>query len=139
MTDLQKILTEHGASIRGVPNKSYFWFASEADPIELEEELARQGKEIKLVREGVDGWRLYRFVGQRKPGRTLKVHDRSAPGGVSENLVIRVTPDGVVTIRESKRRVEYTTTVAAIYTRLVITQVFKERMKKGKARKGRKK
>lgn len=144
MSAIRDIIEKAGGSFRAAPNKATFWLPLEltkdagylADFIQLVEDA---GKTIRKVENrdhsDTSSWSLWRFVGERKKFRVVKVHDRSAPGGVNPRLVIEVHPDGRLVIRESKRKVFYETTVAAVYVRCILQELNRKERERRQARK----
>lgn len=71
----------------------------------------------------------------RKPYRTIRVTDHSAPHGVDPRLIFEVYPNGVIYVREHGRRVRRETTAASLYVKLIMRDVFNARMEKSRRKK----
>lgn len=129
MTSVREIILDHGGSVEGVPNRAMFWLPDElvkSDGFKaFHATLSARGSKIKPTETIKSGWQLWRFVGDRKPGKLIRVNDRSATNNIDPRLSITVFRDGRVVIRESKRRVAFDTTVAAIYRRCLINEAFR--------------
>jgi hypothetical protein len=142
MSKLQDIVLEHGGSFEGAKNKAGFWFPG--DELEshrfqkLKFRLQKEGRDVKPCGDTRDSWVWVRYVGERKAYREIRVDDPKAEHGISNKLVIRVWPNGVVEVREAKRRSGYSTNVSSIYKRALMNALFQARAAKGKTRKKKK-
>lgn len=66
---------------------------------------------------------------QRKPYRTVKVHDESVSmHKVRPDIILEIHPNGRLVLREKGRRSSLYTTVASVYERLVIGEARKKKL-----------
>lgn len=140
MTTLREIILKHGGSFDGIPNRASFLLPSDKMYDDAIEEIQATGRKVKFIRKEKGGWDLYMFV-RRGPRSSMRaeVNDRSASNNVSPHLIIRIDPTGVIEIREKNRRTGFKTTAAAVYIQCMMSEAFKARMAKSKARKAKKK
>lgn len=63
----------------------------------------------------VDGWLGVCKIFRVREFRDIKVTDYSVPYGVNPRMVVRVWRNGMIEIREFRRRVKYSSTIASVY------------------------
>jgi hypothetical protein len=135
------IVIEHGGSFDGVTCKAHFFLPHEMVMDEMRfhamtRDLLTVDSSFKFVRhEGT--WDLFRFTGERKPFKTVWVHCRDVPHNVYPTIRLQIHPDGVIEMFEKGRKLGFTTTVAAIYTRAMMNDILQKAA--AKARNKRKK
>lgn len=140
MTPKQVVL-DHGGSFQGVKSKAQFYMPAEMwDDARRLTDFSRAmldiGSDYRVVRE--EGtWHLCRFVGKRKPYRTVWVNCRVVPHNVYPTIRLQIYPDGTIEMFEKGRKLGYTTTVGAIYTRAMMNDILQKAA--AKARNKRKK
>src|ERR1700747_498799 len=76
---------------------------------------------------------------KHKPRIVFRVFDKTVSGRIKPQLVVEIHDDGEMTIRESKRRVYYKTTVGSVYSRLLWNHAMQHAQMKAKARRERRK
>lgn len=67
----------------------------------------------------------FKLIRKRKEYREIRVIDKQAPHGVSQNLRVRVWPNGAIEVVEARRRSGYFTTAATLYTQLIFRSLQK--------------
>ncbi len=66
--------------------------------------------------------------------RDIKVTDYSVPYGVNPRMVVRVWKNGMIEIREFRRRVKYSSTIASVYVGALKREVGVRGRGKGRGR-----
>lgn len=136
------IVLSHGGSFRDAPSKAMFWMPNDMADGWLEQmldSLAALDTSAKATKRVENGWTLWRFTGERKGFKTVRVVDRNATNNVNPNLILRISRDGVIEIREKGRKTGFTTTACAVYVRCMLNEVLKRNAEKARSRKRRKK
>lgn len=139
MSTPKQVVIEHGGSFDGAPGKAMFYL-----PHEMVMDGRRFGaflmdiqnvdSAVKFVRhEG--SWDLYRFVGERKPYKTVCVHCRETPHNISPNIRLQIYPDGTIEMFEKGRKLGFTTNVSTIYLRAMMNEILQKAAAKARAKK----
>lgn len=87
-------------------------------------------------------WQVFEKIKrQRKPYRTVRVHDENVPHRCKKDIVVEVWPNGVLTFREQGRRSSsaLATTAGEIYADLMMRAARRAILEKRKAKKLKKK
>lgn len=62
---------------------------------------------------------------ERKPFRTVRVHDPHVQPGIDARLILEIYPNGVIYLREHGRRLRREITAGNIYLRCILRDIAK--------------
>lgn len=142
MTPKETVL-EHGGSFDGVKSKAHFYLPVEVlDSTRMLTDFTKAlmsiGSDFDFVRRE-KGWGLCRFVGRRKPYKTVWVNCREVPHNVWPVIRLQIHPDGIIEMFEKGRRQGYTVNVGTVYARAMLNEALRKAAAKAKAKKDKKK